>query len=239
MILARCEKHLIDNLPLVEGQLEADAPLSNLIWFRTGGKAEVLFRPKDEADLIQFLQKIEPYIPVTMLGVGSNLLVRDGGVDGIVVRLGKPFAQIERNGLEITAGAGAVDVSVSNFAAKAGLAGLEFLRGIPGTIGGAVVMNAGAFGGDVSERLVKARFLDRSGNVHELSNAELGFTYRHTEIDPSWIVLSATFACEKGETEEIQTRMDNIYKTREETQPMRTRTGGSTFKNPNHGKKDA
>lgn len=239
MILARNEKHLIDNLPQVAGQLEADAPLSNLIWFRTGGKAEVLFRPAHEVDLIQFLEKLEPYIPVTMLGVGSNLLVRDGGVDGIVIRLGKPFAQITQNGLEITAGAGAVDVSVSNFAAKAGLAGLEFLRGIPGTIGGAVAMNAGAFGGDVSSNIVKARFLDRSGVVHELTNAEMGFSYRSTKIDPSWIVLSATFKCVEGSVDEIQAKMDEIYKTREETQPMRTRTGGSTFKNPNHGKHDA
>jgi UDP-N-acetylmuramate dehydrogenase len=239
MILSRSAKHLIDDLPQVEGQLEADASLSNLIWFRTGGKAEVLFRPKNEADLIYFLQNLEPFIPVTMLGVGSNLLVRDGGVDGVVIRLGKPFAHIEQNGNEITAGAGAVDVTVSNCAVKVGLAGLEFLRGIPGTIGGAVVMNAGAYGSDVSERIVKARFLDRNGNVHVLDKAEMGYSYRHSNIDPSWIVLDATFRCVEGDRDEIQARMDKIYKTREETQPMRTRTGGSSFKNPNHGQKDA
>ena len=239
MILARSEKHLIDNLPEVAGQLEANAALSNLIWFRTGGKAEVLFRPAGEADLVKFLKEIESFIPVTMLGVGSNLLVRDGGVVGIVIRLGKPFAEIENNGDVITAGAGAVDVSVANFAAKAGLAGLEFLRGIPGTIGGAVSMNAGAYGADVSQRLIKARFLDRSGAVHELSNEEIGFSYRATKLDPSWIVLDATFQTEVGDAEEIQARMDKIYKEREDTQPMRTRTGGSTFKNPNQGNKDA
>jgi UDP-N-acetylmuramate dehydrogenase len=224
---------LINKLPPVRGRYDEKAPLSKMVWFRTGGPAEVLFRPSDEADLIAFLGTLSDGIQITMLGIGSNMLVRDGGVDGVVIKLGKPFSDISIDGEVVTAGAGAIDLTVALRAAEAGISGLEFLRGIPGSIGGAVVMNAGAYGTDVSRRLISARFVDFGGNVFEKQASELGFAYRSTAIPRDWIVLSVQFRGTPGDAGEILARMDDINDAREETQPLRTRTGGSTFKNPN------
>lgn len=223
---------LIATLPTVMGQYLEGADLSNMVWFRTGGPAEVLFRPKNLEDLKAFLKASPSDLPITLVGVGSNLLVRDKGVEGVVIKLGKPFSDIAIEEDLVTAGAGAMDVSVAFAAAEASLEGLEFLRGIPGTIGGALRMNAGAYGTEVADVLVSARAIDREGSVHTLSADEMGFSYRKTTVPGDWILLSATFRGTPGDQAKIQEKMDAIQKAREETQPMRVRTGGSTFKNP-------
>lgn len=223
---------LVERLPAVSGRLEADAPLAPLTWFRTGGPAEALFRPAGVDDLAQFLKHLEPGIPVSVIGLGSNLLVRDAGVPGVVIKLGKAFGEIRTSGGLVRAGAGATDVSVAFAAAKAGLTGLEFLRGIPGTIGGALRMNAGAYGTEVADVLVGAKALDRAGRVHEIPAGEMGFSYRETTVPGDWIFIEATFKAKPGKPEQIKRRMAEIQEMREDTQPMRTRTGGSTFKNP-------
>lgn len=223
---------LIATLPTVMGQYLEGADLSNMVWFRTGGPAEVLFRPKNLEDLKAFLKASPSDLPITLVGVGSNLLVRDKGVEGVVIKLGKPFSDIAIEEDLVTAGAGAMDVSVAFAAAEASLEGLEFLRGIPGTIGGALRMNAGAYGTEVADVLVSARAIDREGSVHTLSADEMGFSYRKTTVPRDWILLSATFRGTPGDQAKIQEKMDAIQKAREETQPMRVRTGGSTFKNP-------
>lgn len=223
---------LIATLPAVMGQYLEGADLSNMVWFRTGGPAEVLFRPKNLEDLKAFLKASPSDLPITLVGVGSNLLVRDKGVEGVVIKLGKPFSDIAIEEDLVTAGAGAMDVSVAFAAAEASLEGLEFLRGIPGTIGGALRMNAGAYGTEVADVLVSARAIDREGSVHTLSADEMGFSYRKTTVPRDWILLSATFRGTPGDQAKIQEKMDAIQKAREETQPMRVRTGGSTFKNP-------
>lgn len=223
---------LIATLPTVMGQYLEGADLSNMVWFRTGGPAEVLFRPKNLEDLKAFLKASPSDLPITLVGVGSNLLVRDKGVEGVVIKLGKPFSDIAIKEDLVTAGAGAMDVSVAFAAAEASLEGLEFLRGIPGTIGGALRMNAGAYGTEVADVLVSARAIDREGSVHTLSADEMGFSYRKTTVPRDWILLSATFRGTPGDQAKIQEKMDAIQKAREETQPMRVRTGGSTFKNP-------
>lgn len=223
---------LIATLPTVMGQYLEGADLSNMVWFRTGGPAEVLFRPRNLKDLKAFLKTSPPDLPITLVGVGSNLLVRDKGVEGVVIKLGKPFSDIAIEEDLVTAGAGAMDVSVAFAAAEASLEGLEFLRGIPGTIGGALRMNAGAYGAEVADVLVSARAIDREGSVHNLSADEMGFSYRKTTVPRDWIFLSATFRSTPGDQAKIQEKMDTIQKAREETQPMRVRTGGSTFKNP-------
>jgi UDP-N-acetylmuramate dehydrogenase len=223
---------LMKHLPKVRGRYEPNAALKDLIWFRTGGPAEVLFRPADEADLAGFLKNLSPDVPVHVIGIGSNLIVRDGGVRGVVIQLGKAFGDIAAEAGRITAGAGATDVAVGHRAAAASLAGLEFLRGIPGTVGGALRMNAGAYGAEVADVLVGARALDRKGNVHDLAAADMGFSYRSCGAPKDWIFVSATFQGKPGEAAAIRARMDEIQKTREATQPMRVKTGGSTFKNP-------
>lgn len=223
---------LIATLPTVMGQYLEGADLSNMVWFRTGGPAEVLFRPKNLEDLKAFLKASPSDLPITLVGVGSNLLVRDKGVEGVVIKLGKPFSDIAIEEDLVTAGAGAMDVSVAFAAAEASLEGLEFLRGIPGTIGGALRMNAGAYGTEVADVLVSARAIDHEGSVHTLSADEMGFSYRKTTVPRDWILLSATFRGTPGDQAKIQEKMDAIQKAREETQPMRVRTGGSTFKNP-------
>lgn len=223
---------LIATLPTVMGQYLEGADLSNMVWFRTGGPAEVLFRPKNLEDLKAFLKASPSDLPITLVGVGSNLLVRDKGVEGVVIKLGKPFSDIAIKEDLVTAGAGAMDVSVAFAAAEASLEGLEFLRGIPGTIGGALRMNAGAYGTEVADVLVSARAIDHEGSVHTLSADEMGFSYRKTTVPRDWILLSATFRGTPGDQAKIQEKMDAIQKAREETQPMRVRTGGSTFKNP-------
>jgi UDP-N-acetylmuramate dehydrogenase len=224
--------HLIDRLPSVRGSYTANAPLSKATWFRVGGPAEVLFKPANETDLGSFLKSKPDDIPITVLGIGSNLLVRDGGIEGVVIRLGKAFSSVKCKGLNISVGAGASDVTVSSAARNLGISGLEFLSGIPGTIGGALRMNGGAFGSDMANVTVSARALDPDGNFHDLSVADLGFTYRHSDVPEDWIFVSAQLNGQVGKSAEIVQRMDEIRNERELNQPMRTPTGGSTFKNP-------
>lgn len=232
MMPARVEPPLIEQLPSVRGELAANAPLHKYAWFRVGGPAEVLFQPADRDDLASFLAGLSPDVPVTVIGVASNLLIRDGGVSGVVIRLGRPFAEISIDGNQVRAGAGATDIEVARACRDAGLAGLEFLSGVPGTIGGALRMNAGAYGKEVSDVIVEAEALDPKGALRKFAPAELGYSYRHCGLDPAWIFVGGTFAGEPDTTEDIARRMEEIAKAREESQPIRTRTGGSTFKNP-------
>jgi UDP-N-acetylmuramate dehydrogenase len=232
MMNARRDHDWRDDLPAVRGRISFDAPMAPFTWFRVGGPAEVLFRPADLDDLVDFLVELPAEVPVTVIGVGSNLLVRDGGVAGVVIRLAGPFATIEANGATINAGAGALDVTVAKLAMEAGITGLEFLSGVPGTIGGALRMNAGAFGTEMNDVTVSAEALDRDGQLHILGLADLGFSYRHSAVDESWIFLSATLRGRPGVPAEIAVRMDEIKTSREEAQPVRARTGGSTFANP-------
>ncbi len=232
MTTAERLRPLADRLPAVRGRLVPNAPLARYSWFRTGGPAEVLFEPADEVDLAEFLAALDPAIPVTVIGVGSNLLIRDGGVAGVVIRLGKPFAGIDIDGTEIVAGAGATDIAVSHAAQRAGLAGLEFLRGIPGTVGGAVRMNAGAYDREVADVLGAARIVLRAGALRTLAACEIGFSYRRSALPPGSIVVGARFGGHPDTPAAIAARMERITAEREATQPVRTRTGGSTFKNP-------
>ncbi|MGH6718150.1 MAG: UDP-N-acetylmuramate dehydrogenase, partial [Alphaproteobacteria bacterium] len=236
MMAAERRVSLIERLPPVRGRLAADAPLAPFTWFRVGGPAEVLFRPADEADLAEFLAALPAEVPVTVIGVGSNLLVRDGGVAGVVVRLGRGFAATEVLGRRLRVGAGALDATVALVAAEAGIAGLEFLTGVPGTIGGALSMNAGAYGTETAAIVATARAVDRAGAVHEVPRETLGFTYRHTAAPEDWIFTAATLTGERGEAAVIAARMAAIRAEREASQPVRSRTGGSTFVNPPGGK---
>jgi len=223
---------LIERLPPVCGRLTADAPIGPLTWFRVGGPAEVLFRPADPEDLGEFLRGVPPEVPITVIGVGSNLLVRDGGIRGIVVRLGRGFAAIAPHGGEVAAGAGALDLNVALTAAEAGVGGLEFLSGIPGTIGGGFQTNAGAYGREFRDVLISADAIDRGGRLRRLSVPEMGLSYRHSEVDPSWIFVAVRFQGEPGDPAEIARRMEEVRAAREASQPIRARTGGSTFANP-------
>ncbi len=224
-----------DDLPAVRGKLVRDAELAPFTWFRVGGKADLLFLPADHNDLADFLKGLPEDIPVTVLGVGSNVIVRDGGVEGVVIRLmGKAFAYIglDEDG-HIVADAGVLDSMVAKFAAKSGLAGLEFYAGIPGTIGGALTMNAGCYGRETKDVLVRAWGYDRRGEMRIFSLRDFGYTYRHSEIEPGSIVwVQATFRGEPDDPAAITARMDEITARREQTQPIREKTGGSTFKNP-------
>ncbi|EGF91353.1 UDP-N-acetylenolpyruvoylglucosamine reductase [Asticcacaulis biprosthecium C19] len=222
-----------DNLPTVRGKIARDTALAPFTWFRVGGPAEVLFIPADPQDLSDFLRALDPAVPVIYLGVGSNVIIRDGGVDGVVVRLaGKAFAEISVQGELITAGPGALDSMVARTAAKAGLAGLEFYAGIPGTIGGALTMNAGCYGRETKDVLVSAWGYDRTGARREFQNADFGFTYRHTQIPGDIVWMQATFRGTPDDPVAVQARIDEITSRRERTQPIREKTGGSTFKNP-------
>ena len=224
---------LLKRLPQVRGRLEANAPLADLTWFRAGGAAEVLFAPADEADLAAFLKDTPKDIPVYVIGVGSNLLVRDGGVPGVVIRLGKGFADVtEEPGHRVRAGTAALDVRVARFALEKSIDSLTFLRGIPGTIGGALRMNAGAYGGETKDILIEARAVDRSGNIHVLTNADMKYTYRHCGAPEDLVFTQALLQGRAGDPEEISAAMDKITESREATQPIKSRTGGSTFKNP-------
>ncbi|MFM2043347.1 MAG: hypothetical protein RLY86_1923 [Pseudomonadota bacterium] len=224
--------HPIHRLPPVRGRLAADAPLGPLTWFRVGGKADVLFRPADEEDLAAFLAGCPADIPVTVIGVASNLLVRDGGVRGVVVRLGGPFASVTVAGDRIEAGAGALDLTVAMTAQEAGLAGLEFLSGIPGTIGGAVRMNGGAYGGEVVDVIASTDGIARDGSRHSWTKDGLGLTYRHCAVGEDVIFTRAVFTGRAGDRDAIRTRIEEIQKARSDSQPIRARTGGSTFANP-------
>ena len=224
---------LIASLPELRGRLTAEAPLKDYTWFRVGGPAEVLYSPADEADLAYFLKSLPAGIPVTMIGLGSNLLVRDGGIDGVVIRLGRGFGEIRiEEGSRLRAGTAVPDVKVARAAADAGIAGLTFYRGIPGGIGGALRMNGGAHGTETCEVLVEARAVDRQGNVHVLPVADLHYRYRHCGAPEELIFTEALFQGKPGDPATILAEMDKIAAYREEVQPIKSRTGGSTFKNP-------
>ena len=226
-------EELKEELPGLRGRLLADAPLADITWFRVGGPAEVLFTPADEADLAYFLQTVPATLPVFVIGLGSNLLVRDGGVRGVVIRLGRGFAEVRAEGdCRIRTGTAVPDMKLARAAADAGIAGLAFYRGIPGSIGGALRMNAGAHGSETKDVLVSVRALDRSGTVHTLSLADMHFTYRHAGVPHDWIFTEAVYQGLPGDPAEIVRDMDEVADYREKHQPIRERTGGSTFKNP-------
>jgi len=228
---------VMERLPKVRGRLIASQLMAALTWFRVGGPVDVVFIPEDEEDLAQFLANTPDDIPIMPVGVGSNLLVRDGGVAGVVVRLGKGFAEISaEDDHRVRAGAGVLDVTLAKAAAKAGVAGLEFYVGIPGAIGGALRMNAGSYGTETCDVLVEARALDRQGKRHVIPVAEMGYAYRSSKAPKDYIFIEALFQGKPGRSEDIRVRMDEITSSREETQPIRERTGGSTFKNPEGGK---
>jgi UDP-N-acetylmuramate dehydrogenase len=223
----------VAELPKVRGKLTAGAPLAPLVWFKSGGRAQWLFEPADADDLAEFLRGLDPDVPVMALGLGSNMIVRDGGVPGVVVRLGKAFAQIEPlDETSLRCGGGASGILVSSTARDAGIAGLEFLRGIPGTVGGFVRMNGGAYGREVKDILIAATLVLRSGEVEQWPLKRLGYSYRHSALPDGAVVVAATFRGRSGEPARIGAEMDRIAAAREETQPIRSRTGGSTFKNP-------
>ncbi len=221
----------------VRGKLTAGAPLAPLVWFKSGGTAEWLFEPADTADLCAFLEQLPPPVPVMALGLGSNLIVRDGGVAGVVIRLGKAFAKVAKCAdLTLECGGGASGILVSSTARDEGIAGLEFLRSIPGTVGGFVRMNGGAYGREVKDILVDCDVVIRSGEIATLPLSELGYTYRHSDLVDGCIVVAARFKGEAGDPAAIQAEMDRISTSREASQPLRSKTGGSTFKNPEGGK---
>lgn len=222
-----------DDLPPVRGKLLRDEPLGPYTWFRVGGAADALFIPADADDLAAFLTALDPGVPVTVLGVGSNVIVRDGGVEGVVIRLaGRAWGQVTTEGLAVTAGAGALDSMVARAAARSGIAGLEFYAGIPGSIGGALTMNAGCYGAETRDVLVSAWGLTRSGERVDYALADFGYTYRHSEAPADIIWVEATFRGAADEPAAVQARIDEITSRREQTQPIREKTGGSTFKNP-------
>lgn len=224
---------MADALPRVAGKLTPDAPLAPLVWFKSGGAAEWLFEPKDVADLQGFLRDLPSQVPAMALGLGSNLIVRDGGVPGVVVRLGKAFAKVTKvDDLTLDCGGGASGILVSSTARDAGIAGLEFLRSIPGTVGGFVRMNGGAYGGEVKDILVDCDVVLRSGELVTLPVADLHYTYRHSALPEGAIVVAARFRGRAGDPAAIQAEMDRISASREASQPLRSKTGGSTFKNP-------
>lgn len=224
-------------LPSVRGKLTPNAPLAPLVWFKSGGTADWLFEPKDIADLQEFLAGLAPDVPVMALGLGSNLIVRDGGVPGVVIRLGKAFAKVQKvDEVTLNCGGGASGILVSSTARDNGIAGLEFLRSIPGTVGGFVRMNGGAYGREVKDVLIDCDVVIRSGEVATLPVSELGYTYRHSDLTDGSIVVAARFRGHPGEPAAIQAEMDRISAAREASQPLRSKTGGSTFKNPDGAK---
>ena len=217
----------------VRGKLKPDAPLAPLVWFKSGGAAEWLFEPADRDDLTAFLADLDPATPVMALGLGSNMIVRDGGVPGVTVRLGKAFAQVAPiDAVTLKCGGGASGILVSSSARDAGIAGVEFLRSIPGTVGGFVRMNGGAYGRETCDILVECEVVLRSGEIVTLPADALGYTYRHSNLPDGAIVVSATLRGESGDSQAIQAEMDRIAQSREASQPLRSKTGGSTFKNP-------
>ncbi|KQO93096.1 MAG: UDP-N-acetylmuramate dehydrogenase [Methylobacteriaceae bacterium] len=232
---------LIENIraaaPDLRGRLLENQSLADLTWFRVGGPAQVLFTPADEADLSAFLAALDPSVPVTVIGLGSNLIVRDGGIPGVTIRLGgKAFGSVEIDGETIRSGTAVPDMRLAKAAAEASLDGLAFFRGIPGSVGGALRMNAGAHGGETTDVLVEVRGIDRKGEVRRFTHAEMGFRYRHSSAPDDVIFTGATFRGRPGNREAIEAEMERVTAAREAAQPIRERTGGSTFKNPEGGK---
>jgi UDP-N-acetylmuramate dehydrogenase len=225
-----------ETLPAVKGRLQQSAPLGDKTWFRVGGPAEFLFRPADIDDLAAFLRHMPLHLPVTIIGAASNLIIRDGGIPGIVIRLARGFGDITVEPAGVIAGGAALDATVAEHAASAGLTGLEYLSGIPGAVGGAVMMNAGAYGGDVATTLDWAEIVTRQGEILRLAAGEIGFSYRHSTLPPECVVIRARFFAKPGEPAAIAARMTEIRASREATQPVRARTGGSTFRNPPQAK---
>ena len=219
-------------MPPVRGRLTRSAPLAPLVWFKAGGPAEWLFEPADADDLSAFLAELDPAVPVMALGLGSNLIVRDGGVAGVVIRLGKPFAFARADGDTMTCGGGTSGILAASTARDAGIAGIEFLRSIPGTVGGFVRMNGGAYGREVADILVSCTVVGRDGMVARMAVADLDYTYRHSALPDGAIVIEATFRGIPGDPAAIQAEMDRIAAAREASQPLRAKTGGSTYKNP-------
>ena len=219
-------------MPPVRGRLTRSAPLAPLVWFKAGGPAEWLFEPADADDLSAFLAALDPAVPVMALGLGSNLIVRDGGVAGVVIRLGKPFAFARADGDTMTCGGGTSGILAASTARDAGIAGIEFLRSIPGTVGGFVRMNGGAYGREVADILVSCTVVGRDGMVARMAVADLDYTYRHSALPDGAIVIEATFRGIPGDPAAIQAEMDRIAAAREASQPLRAKTGGSTYKNP-------
>jgi UDP-N-acetylmuramate dehydrogenase len=223
---------LIERLPMVRGSYREGADLSKINWFNVGGPAEVMFRPADVEDLSHFLAHKPSDVPVIVLGVGSNLLVRDGGIDGVVIRLGKGFVDIHCKNDTVYAGAGALSFNVAMACQNHGIAGLEFLSGIPGTIGGALAMNAGAYGNDTASVLMEAQVMDESGTLHRMKPQDIGYIYRGNTLPEGMVFIGGTFQGKAGDPKEIAARIAEITAKREGTQPIRTRTSGSTFTNP-------
>jgi UDP-N-acetylmuramate dehydrogenase len=230
--LSNLASDLKTRLSALRGRLLANQSLAELTWFRVGGPAQVLFMPEDEADLAYFLANLPADVPVTVVGLGSNLIVRDGGVPGVVIRLGRGFNELAVEGTRIRAGAAVPDVKVARAAQEAGIAGLAFMRGIPGGVGGALRMNGGAYGRETKDALIEARAVDQQGRIHVLRNADMGYTYRHCGVPTDYIFTQALYAGERGDSAAIAAEMDKITESREATQPIKSRTGGSTFKNP-------
>jgi len=220
-------------LPELRGRLAAGSQLKDYTWFRVGGPAEVLFSPADEADLAYFMQSLPADVPITTIGLGSNLLVRDGGIEGVVIRLGRGFNEIKvEEGNRLRVGTAVPDMKVARAAAEAGIAGLSFYRGIPGGVGGALRMNGGAHGTETCDVLIEARAVDRAANLHVLPVADMHYTYRHCGAPEDYVFTQALFQGRAGEKDKILAEMDEIAAYREEVQPIKSRTGGSTFKNP-------
>jgi UDP-N-acetylmuramate dehydrogenase len=236
MSAAIAQTHLLDRLPPLVGRIQAGAELAPFTWFRVGGPAELLVKPASTADLARFMAALPHDVPVTILGAASNVIIRDGGIEGVVIRLARGFNDIKVEPAGIVAGAGCLDATVAEYAAAAGLAGLEFLSGIPGSVGGAVAMNAGAYGGDVANCLDWAEFVNRSGDLVRLPAAALAFAYRHASVPAGAVVVRARFRAHPGDPASIAARMAEVRRSREATQPVRARTGGSTFRNPPHQK---
>ena len=232
MMAAASTPSLASQLPQLRGRIQFDAPLAPSMWFRAGGHAEALVRPADAEDLAQFLRNLPHHVPVHTIGACSNIIIRDGGLPGVTIRLARGFSAIATNADGVTAGAAALDVTIAETAATAGLAGLEFLCGIPGSIGGAVAMNAGAYGGEIAQVLAWADIITRSGEQRRLSAADLSMTYRHASLPVGAIVVRTQLIARSGSPAVIAARMAEIRGDRERSQPVRARTGGSTFRNP-------
>lgn len=226
-------QELKDLMPELRGRLSANSKLSGVTWFRVGGPAQILFSPQDEEDLAYFLQNVPKELPILVIGLGSNLLVRDGGIPGIVIRLGRGFNHIEPlDNYQIKAGAAVPDLRLAKAAAEAEISGLAFMSGIPGGVGGALRMNGGAHGSETKDVLLSARAIDAEGTIHTLTNEQMGFSYRHCSIPEDWIFTEAVFQGSPGSKDEIKKDIEEVAEYRKQHQPIKGRTGGSTFKNP-------